>query len=175
MGYLQIAALKCGIDLFCFCCKNTPWYCLITVVKSTKIVREKSREQDVLSPGAELRTRSTEVQLQCKVQWWTMTHTHALTPIQVVLLFPALLSLDCREIWQTHLISQGKLRGWQIWPEFSQSTKQFKALTKIFVEKDHSSQAKTLDCEHIMQPDLSPFNAMYLRQTWQQVLALLQD
>lgn len=104
-------------------------------------------------------------------QW----HTHALTPIQVVLLFPALLSLDCREIWQTHLISQGKLRGWQIWPEFSQSTKQFKALTKIFVEKDHSSQAKTLDCEHIMQPDLSPFNAMYLRQTWQQVLALLQD
>lgn len=121
MGYLQIAALKCRIDLFCFCCKNTPWSCLITVAKSTKIVREKSREQDVLSPGAQFSTRSIEVQLQCKVQWWTMAHTHALPPIQVVFLFPALLSLDCREIWQTHLVSQEMLRGWQIlaWISFS--------------------------------------------------------
>lgn len=78
MGYLQITALKCRIDLFCLCCKNTLWSCLIAVVKSTKIVGGKSWEQDVLSPGAQLSTRSTKVQLGELTD--NDTDTHACSP-----------------------------------------------------------------------------------------------
>lgn len=78
MGYWHITALKCRIELFCLCCKNTLWSCLITVVKSTKIVGGKSWEQDVLSPGIQLGTRSTKLQLGELMD--DDTDTHACSP-----------------------------------------------------------------------------------------------